>query len=147
MQFPAWSESQALEVISRTCDEPGPVLVTLQAVQTYFGYVPDAAVALITNACNVSRADVHGVLTFYHDLRTELPPEVSIHLCVAEACQSMGSRQVMEDSKRVFATNSSVEIRDAYCLGNCALAPAASVNGNLRGRVSAQSLVAEVAKL
>ena len=67
MQFPAWSQERALEVIARTSGEPGPVLVTLQGIQEYFGYVPDGAVALIASACNVSRADVHGVLTFYHE--------------------------------------------------------------------------------
>ncbi len=144
MQLPAWSPEEALKVIALTSHEPGPVLVTLQGIQDHFGYVPDAAVALIALTCNVSRADVHGVLTFYHDLRTDLPAKTQIHICVAEACQSMGARKVVTDAKDAFATNTEVEIKDAYCLGNCALAPAASINGKLRGRVSAESLVEEV---
>lgn len=147
MQFPAWSPEKALEVIAQTSHEPGPVLVTLQGIQDHFGYVPDAAVVLIAQACNVSRADVHGVLTFYHDLRTDLPAKTQIHICVAEACQSMGARRVVADAKQEFASNADVEITDAYCLGNCALAPAASINGNLRGRVSAESLAQQVSQL
>ena len=147
MQVPAWSQERALEVIARTSGEPGPVLVTLQGIQEYFGYVPDGAVALIASACNVSRADVHGVLTFYHDLRTELPRKVQIKICVAEACQSMGARDVAESARKSVIDNLDVEISNAYCLGNCALAPAASVDGKLRGRVSVKSLVKEISQL
>ena len=144
MQFPAWSEKAALEVIARTVHEPGPVLVTLQGIQEFFGYVPQGAVSLIASACNVSKADVHGVLTYYHDLLTEPPAKHQIRICVAEACQSMGAREITQEIKSKFATNSDVEVRDVFCLGNCALGPAASVNRKLRGRISAGSISREI---
>ena len=145
MSFIPWSSEAASAVLDTTCNKPGPVLISLQALQNAFGYVPKEAVQMVAKACNVSRADVHGVLTFYHDLRTSPPPHSSVRICVAEACQSVGSRKLVEDVEKVFGTrmeesNEEVELKPVYCLGNCALGPSAMVNGELIGRATAEGL-------
>ena len=96
-------------------------------------------------ACNVSRADVHGVLTFYTDLRTSPPPDVPVRLCAAEACQSVGGRELTRDWER--RCGESAELAEAtgtdepvFCLGNCALAPAALVGGVLVGRATVEKV-------
>lgn len=145
MRFTPWSVDAASAVLATTCDKPGPVLISLQAIQEEFGYVPEQAVEQIAKACNVSRADVHGVLTYYHDLRTNLPPETVLRICVAEACQSVGSRDLVNEVEKSFnirmdESNREVELKPVYCLGNCALGPSAMINGELVGRATAQGL-------
>ncbi len=145
MLFTPWSSQAASAVLDATCEKPGPVLISLQALQNEFGYVPKEAVEMVAKACNVSRADVHGVLTFYHDLRTSPPPKNSVRICVAEACQSVGSRKLVEDAEKVFGTqmeesNDDIELKPVYCLGNCALGPSAMVDGELIGRATANDL-------
>ena len=149
MSFVPWSKEAALRILATMCDEPGPILICLQALQTEFGYIPEDAVALVADACNVSRADVHGVLTYYHDLRTSVPPQSSIRICVAEACQAVGSRELVTAAEGAFGTtlgapNDLVEIEPAYCFGNCALGPAAMVDHQLIGRASLEKLLAAV---
>lgn len=145
MSFAPWSNDAAAVVLAQTCDKPGPVLISLQAIQEEFGFVPPQAVELVAKACNVSRAEVHGVLTFYHDLRTSVPAPTRLHICVAEACQAVGSRSLVADVERIFNTkmdeiNELVELKSVYCLGNCALGPSAMVNGELVGRATAHGL-------
>lgn len=147
MPFASWSKQVALAILAKVRDEPGPVLISLQALQAHFGYVPQDAIPLVADACNVSRADVHGVLTFYHDLRTSPAPQSSIRICVAEACQALGSRQLVIAAEHNFKVtlgqvSESVEIEAAYCFGNCALGPTAMVNGKLIGRANVEALVA-----
>jgi formate dehydrogenase subunit gamma len=145
MIFSPWSVDAASAVLAQTCDKPGPVLISLQGLQEKFGFVPLQAVELVAKACNVSRADVHGVLTFYHDLRTSPPPPTMLQICVAEACQAVGSRGLVEDAEKIFNTRMNessgiAELKSVYCLGNCALGPSAMVNGELIGRATAQGL-------
>lgn len=140
MQFAPWSKEAALGVLATTRDEPGPVFISLQAIQKHFGYVHQDAIALVADVCNVSRAEVHGVLTFYHDLRTSPAPKNSVRLCAAEACQAVGSRELA----KALEGNGTVEIEIAFCLGNCALGPSAMVNGKLMGRATVEALIAAV---
>lgn len=145
MTFTPWSVDAASAVLATTCDKPGPILLSLQALQAEFGYVHEADVELVAKACNVSRADVHGVLTFYHDLRTSAPAVTTLRICVAEACQAVGSRKLVEEAEKAFGARmdeagQDVELKSVYCLGNCALGPSAMVNGELMGRASAASL-------
>lgn len=145
MSFIPWSVDAASAVLAGTCDKPGPVLISLQAIQQVFGYVPNGAVELVAKACNVSRADVHGVLTYYHDLRTDLPAATVLRICVAEACQSVGSRDLVRAVEETFNTrmdesNKDIELKPVYCLGNCALGPSAMINGELIGRATAEVL-------
>jgi formate dehydrogenase subunit gamma len=147
MSYPTWSIKEAAEVLSALKNVQGPVLIALQSIQERFGYVHDDAVGLIAETFNVSRADVHGVLTYYHDLRTAPSPTRSIQICVAEACQSVGSRALVAAvekklGKKIDGTYTDVEIKSAYCFGNCALGPAAMVDGDLVGRASVEKVTA-----
>lgn len=143
--FETWSADTAKDLIEPIASTPGPVLRCLQAVQAHFGYVPADAVALIAEACNASRADVHGVLTFYADLRTTPPPAVPVRLCAAEACQAVGGRELRaewtrrceEDSELAEVTGTDEPI---FCLGNCALGPAALVADSLIGLASVERI-------
>jgi formate dehydrogenase subunit gamma len=147
MSYPSWSIEEATRVLSPLKNVQGPVLIALQAVQERFGYVHEDAVGLIAETFNASRADVHGVLTYYHDLRTTPAPARSIHICVAEACQAVGSRELVAAvekklGKKIDETHADVEIKSAYCFGNCALSPAAMVDGQLVGRATVEKVTA-----
>jgi formate dehydrogenase subunit gamma len=118
------------------------ILPALQRIQSVFGWVPDESVDLIAAELNVSRAEVVGVLTYYHDLRQSPPPEVHVQVCVAEACQSVGSRQLVSDLEAAYGVPlgqraDGVEFAAVYCLGDCALGPAVMVQGRLLGRCDA----------
>jgi len=148
--YPQWNEQEAqayLEAVVREHD--GPVLLCLQALQEVYGHVPPPAVALVATLCNVSRADVTGVLSFYADLRTEPPPAIPVRLCAAEACQAVGGRalaaawqQTCRDDQQL-AQDTGVD-EPIFCLGNCALGPAALVDGQLVGRATVATLRARV---
>ena len=149
-RYPEWQADAAEALIAPiVARESGPVLLCLQAVQAHFGYVPADAVAMVADACNVTRADVHGVLTFYADLRDTPPPAVPVRLCAAEACQAVGGRQLKaewgaacsEDATLAALTGVDEPI---FCLGNCALGPAALVDGELMGCADVAQLKAAV---
>ena len=117
-------------------DDPARLIEILHDLQASLGWVPEAALKPIAHALNLSRAEVHGVASFYHDFRADPPaPGASVSLCRAEACQSMGSEALAAElAARGIAT------RTVYCLGNCALAPAAMVDGRLMGRARADAI-------
>ncbi|MFZ4373821.1 MAG: NAD(P)H-dependent oxidoreductase subunit E [Mycobacterium sp.] len=117
------------------------ILPCLQHIQRGLGYISDSAVNVVAEFLNVSRAEVIGVLTYYHDLRRTPPPAVVVGVCVAEACQAAGVRSLIEHIEHDFGVtlgagtgSGPVEFAKAYCLGNCALGPAVMVNGRLVGR-------------
>ncbi len=137
-----WSDAAAEQVIDTFRHQPGPILPTLQALQAHFGYVDPRAVPLVAEGLNVSRAEVHGVLTFYHDLRTDPPADVTVRLCTAEACQARGSRELVAQVERSLGTpiggrsaDGRVDLEQVFCLGNCALGPSAMVDGRVHGRL------------
>jgi formate dehydrogenase subunit gamma len=92
--YERWSPDRAAEIIAPHRTRPGALLPMLHALQETFGHVPDAAVPIVAETLNLSRADVHGVLTFYHDFRRELAGRRVLKLCQAEACQARGARAV-----------------------------------------------------
>ena len=149
-RYPEWQPDTAQALIEPiAAAEPGPVLLCLQAVQAHFGYVPGDAIAMIASACNVSRADVHGVFTFYADLRDTPPPAVPVRLCAAEACQAVGARQLKADWSAACGDDAGLAAltgvdEPIFCLGNCALGPAALVGGELLGRADVSRLKAAV---
>jgi formate dehydrogenase subunit gamma len=139
-----WSTEDAEQVIDAHAGLRGPLLPVLHALQDRFGYVDPRAVPLVAKRLNLSRADVHGVITFYKDFRSELPGAVQVRVCRAEACQAMGGHELAEHAKRSLgvdfgATTSdrSATLDQVFCLGNCALAPSVTVDGRLHGRVDA----------
>lgn len=131
----------------------GPLLPILHGIQEEFGYVPQDTLPLIAKALNLSRAEVHGVMTFYHDYRDHPAGRHVLKLCRAEACQSMGGDQLAERVKRLLGIDfhqttldGSVTLEPVYCLGLCACAPAAMLDGELHGRLDdegAEDLVRE----
>jgi formate dehydrogenase subunit gamma len=134
--------------------QPGPLLQVLHAIQDALGHVPAAAVPLIANALNLSRAEVHGVITFYHHFRDHAPGRHILQLCQAEACRSMHCEQLTQHVKRRLQLDFGGTSRDGrltlepvYCLGNCACAPAIMLDGNLHGRVTPDSFDALIAAL
>ncbi|MCW0019920.1 formate dehydrogenase subunit gamma [Rhizobium sp. BT-226] len=131
----------------------GPLLPILHEVQQEFGYVPQEAMPIIAEELNLSRAEVHGVVTFYHDYRDHPAGRHVLKLCRAEACQSMGGDALAERVKALLGIDfhqttldGSVTLEPVYCLGLCACAPAAMLDGEVYGRVddrTAAELVAE----
>lgn len=134
----------AAEVLGGLPVEEQLILPCLQQVQRAFGYVSDEAVDSVAEFLNVSRAEVVGVLTYYHDLRSTPAPDVTVGICVAEACQAQGSRALVDDVERSGATEFKLEFNKVYCFGNCALGPAAMVNGRLIGRCDIAALRAAI---
>ncbi|ARM14220.1 MULTISPECIES: formate dehydrogenase subunit gamma [Rhizobium] len=131
----------------------GPLLPILHEVQQEFGYVPQEALPVIAEELNLSRAEVHGVMTFYHDYRDHPAGRHVLKLCRAEACQSMGGDALAERVKALLGIDfhqttldGSVTLEAVYCLGLCACAPSAMLDGEVYGRVDDQlatELVAE----
>lgn len=124
-------------------DEPLTMLTALQALQAEYGYVPPDAVALVAEHLNVSRADVYGVLTFYSDLRTSPPAPIEVRICLGEACQAVGARQLL--SETAARPDADCHVERVFCMGNCALGPTAVVNGRLLGRATHDSVASAVA--
>lgn len=121
---------------------PGALLPILHAIQDALGFIPDAAVDDIAHHLNLSRADVHGVISFYHDFRHTPPARRVVRLCRAEACQSMGGaaleagiRQRLGLSAAQHESSDGIKFEPAYCFGACACAPAAMIDGELYGRL------------
>lgn len=126
---------------------PGALLPVLHAIQDALGFVPPDAVPRIAQALNLSQAEVHGVISFYHDFRSSPPGRHVLKLCRAEACQAMGAEALATHLTRRLGVawretsrDGALTIEPVYCLGNCALSPAAMLDGKLRGRVTADAL-------
>jgi formate dehydrogenase subunit gamma len=116
--------------------KPEMLVQILQAVVQAHGWVSEDTTRQLASELNLSRADVHGVVEYYHDFRTEKPARHIVKICQAEACQAMGSRELTAHANE--AINADVTLEPVYCLGNCACAPAVMVDGKTHGRVSAE---------
>ena len=142
-----WTKRRGLEVIQAHQDAPGATLKVLQALQSTFGCVPDEAVPLIADALNLSRAEVHGVVSFYHDLRKKPPGRHVLKLCRAEACQAMGGDALAAAAEKILdaqpgetSADGAVTLETVYCLGLCACAPAAHLDDKPYGRLDRKRL-------
>jgi formate dehydrogenase subunit gamma len=145
--------ARANAVIDSMKSMEGPLLPILHGIQEEFGYVPQDTLPLIASALNLSRAEVHGVMTFYHDYRDHPAGRHVLRICRAEACQSMGGDALADRIKGLLGIDfhqttpdGSVTLEPVFCLGLCACAPAAMLDGDLHGRLddeSVQELVAE----
>jgi formate dehydrogenase subunit gamma len=129
------------------------MLPALHALNEAFGYIDTRAIPLVADVFNLSRAEVTGVVSFYKDFRTEPPGRHVVKICRAEACQAMGCERVVAELEQRLGTavdttsrDGAVTVESVYCLGNCALSPAALVDGKLYGRVDADSLCARVGR-
>lgn len=116
--------------------ERGALLPVLHDVQARFGWVDDADVRVVADVLNLSRADVHGVVSFYADFRTAPPPPHRLALCRGEACQAVGAQRLYDATHERFSGEVDIEVAEVFCLGNCALGPSGTVDGQLVGRLS-----------
>jgi formate dehydrogenase subunit gamma len=144
---PATADPEVLERVRATvaplAKEPGGLLPALRAVHAEFGYVDPGWVGTVADVFNLSRADVHGVLTFYADFRTTPPGRVLVRVCRAEACQAVGGRDLLAATEEALALevgqvspDGEIELAQVFCLGNCALGPAVEVAGRVLGRAT-----------
>ena len=147
-------QTHGTDVISRTgaiIEEmkalEGPLLPILHGIQEEFGHVPRECLPVIADALNISRAEVHGVVSFYHDYRSEPAGRHVLKLCQAEACQSMGSDAIAAQLKQQLGIgfhetteDGAVTLLPVYCLGLCACAPAAMLDGEVMGRLDREAV-------
>lgn len=124
---------------------PEMLVQILQSIVQQHGWVSEDVIRQLALELNLSRADVHGVVEYYHDFRTEPPGDHIIKICQAEACQAMGSRELTRHASDVIGSDTTIE--PVYCLGNCACAPAVMVDGTTLGRVSHERFDAAISAM
>jgi len=145
---------QVEAAIARLRNEPGALLPILHAVQDALGCVPSDAVPVIAQGLNLSRAEVHGVVTFYHHFRSHPPGRHVVQVCRAESCQAMGGAAIEAHAKKSLGVDwhgttadGALTLEAVYCLGNCACSPAIRVDDDIVGRVDARRFDEVVAGL
>ncbi len=140
----------ATAICARHGNDPSALIEILHDLQAAEGFVPEAALPAIAQALNLGRAEVHGVVSFYHDFRRAPAARVEVQVCQAEACRAVGAAEMAaalcaRRGAGLGETSGGVELKAVCCLGNCALGPAARVNGRLHGRLGADALEALIA--
>jgi formate dehydrogenase subunit gamma len=145
--YEPWNVERASELIAEHGQRDGAMLPILHALQEVFGCVPEPAVPMMAEALNLSRAEVHGVVTFYHDFRREPPGRHVLKLCRAEACQAAGGDALAARAQAALGVafgattpDRRVSLEPIYCLGLCATAPSAMLDGRVIGRLDEQRL-------
>jgi formate dehydrogenase subunit gamma len=130
------------DIVATHRGQRGALLPILHAVQEALGCVPPEVIPVLADELNLSRADVHGVVSFYHDFRSEPAGRTVVRICRGEACQAVGAHRLVNHLQRSrgvalgeTSPDGSVTVEQVFCLGNCALGPAAQVNGRLQGRL------------
>ncbi len=137
----------ASEIIQEYSAAPEMLVQILHAFVARFSYISDAAIRQIALELNLSRADVHGVVSFYHDFRTKPPGQHIVKICVSESCQAMGSRQLTSQAEEKLGieikettADGAITLEPVYCLGNCACSPAVMIDEKVYGRVDPKKL-------
>lgn len=145
--------AQVAELCARHGGRPEGLIEILNTLKAELGHVPAQAIPLLAEGLNVSRADVHGVISFYHDFEEAPGGRMEVRICRAEACQAMGCEDLIQYAELRLGTpcggasaDGAVALRAVYCLGNCALSPAVQIAGRLHGRVDAARLDALLAE-
>jgi formate dehydrogenase subunit gamma len=140
-----WDPERARLTIQQFAEGPGALLLILHAFQQDFGYIDEGAIPMLVSALNISQADVHSAVSFYHDFRKSPPGHHVFKLCRAEACQSMGCDTIIRHVENRLGVrlgetspNGEFTIDQIFCLGLCANSPAVMLDGKLYGRVTAQ---------
>lgn len=139
-----WSPALIQAVVTELKDTPGALLPILHRIQQQLGHIPEAAIPIIADGLQQTRADVYGVISFYHHFRTQPPGRHVLQVCRAEACQAMGSRKLENHIKSRLGLDyhqtgldQEFTLEPVYCLGNCACAPSIRVNDRIHGRMTA----------
>lgn len=148
--------ARTAQIVESLRDLEGPLLPVLHRLQEEFGHVPAEALPVVAEALNLSRAEVHGVVSFYHDFRRAPAGRHVLRLCQAEACRSMGAEEIAALVQRALgvgfhetSADGAVTLEPVYCLGLCACAPSAMLDGAPLGRLDAaaiEDIVAEVGR-
>jgi len=123
----------------------GPFLPILHDVVAELGYVAEEDIPVIADVLNLSRADVLGVVSFYHDFRRTPPVEHEIRICRGEACQSLGAEALYASVTTAYSKDDDIEIHEVFCLGNCALGPSGMVDGRIVGRLTPEAVANAIA--
>lgn len=149
--FEPWNERRAAAIIAAETGREGATLPILHALQAAFGYIPPESVPMVAQALNVTRAEVHGIVSFYHEFRRHAPGRHVLHLCRAEACQSLGADAVHARLRERLGVDwhgttadGTVTLEPAFCLGMCAVGPSALLDGKPLGRLDTDRLDAEL---
>lgn len=142
MTHNGYDAGAADEIIAGFGAKPEMLVQILHKFVERFGFVSEDAIRQLATGLNLSRADVHGVVSFYHDFRTEAPGKHIVRICQAEACQAMGSRELTAHAEDTLGldmhdSKDDVTLEPVYCLGNCACSPAIMIDGRTYGRVDA----------
>lgn len=139
------SSEEIVSIVQALKHKPGALLPILHGIQEKLGYLPSEAIPIIASELNLTRAEVHGVVSFYHDFRSEPPGRNVVKICQAESCQAMGSVALTAFAKKQLGVDFHETTKDeafslepVYCLGNCACSPAIMVNEDIFGRVTPQ---------
>src|SRR5215470_9943356 len=150
--YEPWDEARGAEIIAEQLHVEGGTLVTLHALQEAFGYIPEPAIPMVASALNLSRAEVYGVFTFYHDFRKQPAGRHVLKLCRAEACQAAGGDRLAARAEAKLGitmgdttADDRVTFEPIYCLGLCATAPSAILDGRVIGRLDEAGIDAIVA--
>lgn len=140
----AWEPVTAQAIIDELKSKPGALLPILHAIQDRFSYIPDEAVSLIAQALKLTRAEVHGVISFYHHFRTHQPGRHVVEVCRAEACQALGARALEAHAKASLGVDyhqttpdRNITLEPVYCLGNCSCGPSIRVGDDIHADVDA----------
>jgi formate dehydrogenase subunit gamma len=146
-RFGEWNQGRAREIIAANGTLEGPVLPILHALLDEFGHIPEEAIALVASELNLSRAEIHGTVSFYHDFRRQPAGRHVLKLCRAEACQSMNGPRIARDLLQELGidwggttSDGALTVEGVYCLGLCACAPSALYDGEPMGRVDRERL-------
>lgn len=141
-----WAPQAIQAEVDALKHKPGALLPILHALQDRIGFIPEAAVPIIADALHQTRAEVHGVISFYHHFRTAPPGRHVVQICRAEACQSVGARQLEAHAKARLGVDyhqttpdREITLEAVYCLGNCACGPSIRVDDSIRGRVTPEA--------
>jgi formate dehydrogenase subunit gamma len=151
--YEPWEAKRGAEIIAEHSHLEGATLVIMHALQEAFGYVPEPAIPMVASALNLSRAEVHGVVTFYHDFRHKPAGKHVLKLCRAEACQAAGGDALAARAEAKLGVkignttaDERVTLEPIYCLGLCATAPSAMLDGRVVGRLDEARIDALVAE-
>jgi formate dehydrogenase subunit gamma len=152
-KYEPFSAERTAQIIAEHKDLEGPLLPILHALQEAFGYIDKAAEPIVAEALNISRAEVHGVVTFYHDFREEPAGRHEFKLCRAEACQAAGGDALAARAERRLGigfgsttADGRVTLEPIYCLGLCSVSPSAMIDGRIVGRLDETKLDALIAE-
>ncbi len=141
-----WDRRTVTEIIDQLKHKPGALLPVLHGIQDGLGYIPPDSVALVAERLNLSRAEVHGVISFYHHFRTSPPGRHRVEVCRAESCQALGARRLETHVKQRLGIDyhqttpdGEFSLEPVYCLGNCACSPSIRVGDEIFGRMDEQA--------